>query len=947
MTVNNKVSIQPSRLIFLIVIIALLTTTLIFVNTANNEELSSKADTLARNTLTEISSLISEDFTSIIDRYESELISVSNALNYISDHSTRITYLKQMSMRNNNTYFVFSNSQGIINQSYGMDLFSIAATDFFKNAINGRSVNSVFHHRTSKGIDDYLVFARPVCSALTDTPIGVVCEFVRPDTIINSLSIDIYNTQVLLCDSTNNSIAYSSTNLIDEDKMTSLERIICASDFLSKYDESEYTENILHYSKGSSSQYIKATPINDHSYTIYTSICDDMLSINTASYTRRTVITVIIYLALLITVLFVYISPIVVEYSRKRAYETQSLMFANVSHELRTPLNTIIGVSEILSRSELSDGQLRQLAYISDSGKSLLAIINDLLDFSKLSSNKFGLLKEPYSLEDIIYDTTTVATTRLNNRPIKFIVNVSSYVPKNLIGDGLRVRQLITNVISNAVKYTEKGHIIFTVDCEYISTDSLRLILKVEDTGIGIRKENLNAIFDNYTRFDSGRNKHIEGTGLGMPIAKQFAKLMGGDITVESTYRQGSTFTINIIQNIGSKETLLPEFDNSKTPKKLLILEKSELLSDYYTSCLEEALVDFEITDDNYEFSSRLSDGNYDFILADPDTIAMLREEFPVPEGCTLVSLVHTNAYIENDGPVIYVPLFSIQIYSYLTGRNLSSSHKALGSDLKITLMPEKRILVVDDNVMNLQVATGIMEPYHMTIDTASSGNQALELIKTSHYDLIFMDHMMPGMDGEETLHKIKELGDDKYTSIPVIACTANASAGARTMFSNMGFDDFISKPLDIYSLHELLYKWLTPAKDAEVVDYKHGNAEEEAALDDNESKYVDYKEGLQRIGSMPIYLKTLRNFCDSIPKKKDIISFSFPNDLKTFVIEVHGLKGVAAIVSANELAKQSLALEMLGKSEDVASIEPLLDDYYKYMMEVKEDVEHFLQDHT
>ena len=181
----------------------------------------------------------------------------------------------------------------------------------------------------------------------------------------------------------------------------------------------------------------------------------------------------------------------------------------------------------------------------------------------------------------------------------------------------------------------------------------------------------------------------------------------------------------------------------------------------------------------------------------------------------------------------------------------------------------------------------------------------------------------MPGMDGEETLHKIKELGDDKYTSIPVIACTANASAGARTMFSNMGFDDFISKPLDIYSLHELLYKWLTPAKDAEVVDYKHGNAEEEAALDDNESKYVDYKEGLQRIGSMPIY------------------------DLKTFVIEVHGLKGVAAIVSANELAKQSLALEMLGKSEDVASIEPLLDDYYKYMMEVKEDVEHFLQDHT
>lgn len=197
--------------------------------------------------------------------------------------------------------------------------------------------------------------------------------------------------------------------------------------------------------------------------------------------------------------------------------------------------------------------------------------------------------------------------------------------------------------------------------------------------------------------------------------------------------------------------------------------------------------------------------------------------------------------------------------------------------------MPDKHILIVDDNDMNLQVATGIMKPYKMKMDCAESGSKAIEMIKNNDYDLVFMDHMMPGMDGEETLHAIRKLKGDSYKTLPVIVLTANASQGAKEMFIDMGFQDFIPKPLEMRTLHNKLTKWLKPDMHSDAVEYRAVETDDYES-DDTANEDIDFKEGLSRIGSMPIYLKTLKNFSNTIPKKHDIIRQSFPDDMKTLL---------------------------------------------------------------
>lgn len=902
----------------------------------------------ARERFNELGTVVANSFKCTVDKYETNMLSVSNALNHITGLNAQNSYLEQLEMCDSTVAYRIANYRGEMKMVNSFDTCNISDTDFFKSAIRGYGTVSIYEETVYDITTRYIVIARPVISASSDFPTGVVCEFVEPGVLISSLPVNTGESQVILTDNTNQLIGASSFDLLVDNNMLPLQSIIKDSQFTDNNKLLSGNGQAYYYSNRNRSQYVSAFKLVTYNWTLYFTTGTSGLQLNTIPYTTGITICVIAYIVLSFLLILIFTAPLMKELNRKKVEESQSMMLANVSHELRTPLNTIIGVSEILSRSELSDGQQKQIAYIADSGKNLLAMINDLLDFSKLNSNKFELVEESYSLEDIIYDTTTVASIRLADKPVEYLVYISSYVPKQLVGDSLRVRQLMTNVISNAVKYTQRGHIVTTIDCEYLSNNEVRLIISVEDTGIGIKKEDIPSVFENYTRFDSSKNKNIEGTGLGMPIARKFARLMRGDITIESVYKKGSNFVINIIQKTVDTEPLLPEsFNSNDEAKKMIILEKSQLLSAHYSLCLEDAYVNFEITDDNYVFSEKISSQDYDFILADPETIAMIRDEMDLPGSVTLISLVRSSSNSDIEGNTLFIPLFSLEIHSYLSGRVLSSKRHSLGKSLTIYTMPEKRILVVDDNTMNLQVATGIMEPYKMRIDTASSGENAINLVKGNDYDMILMDHMMPVMDGEETMKAIKALDNGKYSSIPIIACTANASAGALETFMKLGFSDFIAKPLDIYKLHELIYKWLTPGDDAECIEYKHGESVVHKELDSEDNTYIDYREGLQRIGSMPIYLKTLRNFCDTIPKKKDIISFSFPNDLKTFVIEVHGLKGVAAIVSANELARQSLTLEMMGKSEDVASIEPLLDDYYKYMMEVKLNAEKFISDHT
>lgn len=942
---QHKLNIYPLKLAITIITVLILILLTTYNNIRLNNALTDSLKTESYNSLGELTSTISKGMSASLKMYESSVSFAANALDHIENHDERIKYLNELALTSMDITYGIADLNGNLTIIGINESIDIRSEEFYKTALNGESsisTSNTILSRISPAVN--IVIAKPVTEFGSDSISNVLCGFIKPSSIINSFKFDTSNIQVLLSSSNNGIIAYSNSDYESENSLTPLYQLVSTPEFTDNFsqvsEESEDSLYIHEYDKYT--QYIYRTPAVFSDWVLYISILFEPEYNNSDNYGSYIVITNIIFTILIVIALLIYIIPVVRNNGSQRVAESRSMMLANLSHELKTPLNTIIGVSDILARSELKSGQLKEVSYISEAGNNLLAMINDILDVTKIESGKFELVDEEYDFESIIYDLTTVASVRLGNKPVYFLVNIASYVPRYMIGDMQRVSQLLRNIVTNAVKYTEKGHIMVTIDCDFIDQAALKLVVKVTDTGIGISKNNLAHLFDSFSRFDSLRNKKVEGTGLGMAIAKQFAELMHGNIEVQSVYGEGSEFTVSIMQRVAKTEPLVPALDNSSIKyENVLILEPSPLLRNYYASCLEDSYVNYSIASDNYEFSSLLSETEYEFIIADIDTIKMLSDENAFDKS-QLITLVYDHAGTINDDNTLFVPLFPIQINSYLCkdARNLKS-HNSHQSFL-IHPMPDKRILIVDDNDMNLQVATGIMKPYKMKTDCAESGSKAIEMIKNNDYDLVFMDHMMPGMDGEETLHAIRKLKGDSYKTLPVIVLTANASQGAKEMFIDMGFQDFIPKPLEIRTLHNKLNKWLKPDMHSAAVEYRVVETDDYDS-DDEANDDIDFKEGLSRIGSMPIYLKTLKNFSNTITKKLDIIRQSFPDDMKTFVIEVHGLKGLAATVSANKLAAYSLKLENMGKDNDIEGIRPLLDEYYEYMLKVKDITEELL----
>ena len=396
------------------------------------------------------------------------------------------------------------------------------------------------------------------------------------------------------------------------------------------------------------------------------------------------------------------------EESRRLAEEasmSKSNFLANMSHEIRTPMNAIIGMADILLHDgNVPDEAQNQLLNIKSASDGLLGIINDILDLSKIESGKFDLILDTYSVPSLINDISTIIKVRLQESAITLRIDVDPKTPNKLYGDEVRVRQIIMNVLGNAVKYTQKGTIDFIVKYE-IEEDSCILKIDVKDTGIGIKEEDIDTIFGVFNQVDTRKNRNIQGTGLGLAISRDLARMMDGDITVDSVYGEGSTFHICIKQKC-----------------------------DKYTEIGDKAA----------------------------------------------------------------------------TALNNLSYHKMKSEDeWTIVPRPDKRILVVDDVQVNLMVAKGIMKPYGMVVDTASSGAKAIELVQQNDYDAVFMDHMMPEMDGVDATRIIRSLDGNKYKELVIIALTANAVAGTKEMLMAEGMQDFIAKPIDKKELNTIIEKWL------------------------------------------------------------------------------------------------------------------------------------------
>ena len=483
------------------------------------------------------------------------------------------------------------------------------------------------------------------------------------------------------------------------------------------------------------------------------------------------------------------------------ANQAKSMFVSNLSHEIRTPMNAIVGMTEILMRDTFTEQQTEYLMNIKSSGNALLSIINDILDFSKMETGKFELVESDYEPMAMLNDLGMIFLTRIGEKDIELIFDIDRNIPATLHGDSLRIRQLIINLVNNAIKYTQKGHIIFRLYVDHFTSNSVVLSGSVRDSGMGIRQEDLGKLFTSFQRVDLQKNANTEGTGLGLSIAKQLVELMDGTIAVDSQYGKGSDFHFTIRQHLvdGKQEPSISVPDNlaNKTVS-------GNLADSYALTGLKRTAEQLGLRYLPYD-----TEGNekVDFLFLDVSLYEKEKSQLP-PHDKLFLLQNPTQEFTKNvDVPILNKPLYCVNLYHALSEKK-ESAKQSRGALISFTA-PDARVLVVDDNLMNRRVATGLLRPLSMTIDTAEGGQEAISMMEKTHYDLIFMDHMMPGMDGIEATKIIRDTDNDYFRQVPIIALTANAISGAKEEFLKSGMNDFVAKPIEINDIVAKIKKWL------------------------------------------------------------------------------------------------------------------------------------------
>jgi CheY-like chemotaxis protein len=577
-------------------------------------------------------------------------------------------------------------------------------------------------------------------------------------------------------------------------------------------------------------------------------------------------------------------------------------------------------MSELALQDSSGPALPEYLANIRQAGSNLLSIINDVLDLSKIESGGIQLAPVSYRFSSLINNVINVIRVRFHEKPILFLANIDSPIPNSLVGDEVRIRQILLNLLSNAVKYTEEGFIKLTVTGTIVNGNTITMKFEVADTGIGIKKEDIKDLFGNFTRFDLQRNRAIEGTGLGLAITRNLCHAMGGDIAVSSVYGGGSIFTATIPQEYSVDTEAAVVEDPEK--KKTLLYDERPLYGDSVFATLENLGVPVTRADSGEEFLAALETGGFPFALVSPGLVKQavaLVENEKIPTVLALLANLEEAASFHGI-PVLLMPAYAVPVANLLNGvRTTQGSGRYL---VRFTA-PDVRILIVDDIMTNLKVAQGLLSAYRMQVDLCDNGRSSIAKVKAKRYDLIFMDHMMPGMDGIEALAHIRALEGEYFKQVPIIALTANALSGMEEMFLSKGFNDYLAKPIEISKLNALMEKWVPPEKQIKTSGSSMTEVSFTAGVFNGTLiPGIDIIRGLERYQSDLTYLDILRSYADSMPNFLETLRDAAPDNLEIYAVTVHGIKGASYQICADEAGKQAEVLEFAAKAGDWERVE-------------------------
>ena len=618
----------------------------------------------------------------------------------------------------------------------------------------------------------------------------------------------------------------------------------------------------------------------------------------------------------------------------EHAAQMKSDFLANMSHEIRTPMNAVIGMAEMALREDLPDAAREYIGQIISSGKTLLTIINDILDFSKIEAGKMNIEEDEYEPMSLINDVANIISTRIGEKDVELILDIDPNIPRKLIGDCNRLKQVIINLANNAVKFTRQGQVVLSLGFQKIEKDLIKLNFAVEDTGIGIKKEDLPKIFKSFQQLDSKRNRNIEGTGLGLTISQRIVQEMKGDISVESEYEKGSKFSFWVQQKVFDERPSVVVDDKEKIKAAGLIS------NDYFRNHLENIMKKLDIsyiqleTDEQLE---QISEDDIQYLFLETEMLTVKTEMYIKKHAnvktVLMIDFKSTIKLNKENFFVLRKPIHVLNIAAVLNGQD---GNHILGYGAKEDfefIAPEAEVLIVDDNAINLTVAEGLLKPLQMKIETAGSGKQAVDMISSKMYDLIFMDHMMPELDGVETTHIIRRFHPE-YDQVPIIALTANAVSGTKEMFLREGMNDFVAKPIEMRNILSKLRNWLPKQKIKKV-----NLIPEEVNPGDNDKLVIeglDVGLALNLLGSEKLFWAVLKDYYQAITKKAKMIkNFEESEDWHNYTIEVHALKSSSKQIGAIALSEKAAALEKAGNENNGEIIhqntEEMLDEYLTY----------------